>query len=362
MRGRPGHADLCGAADQASIAPSAEGSRGPGIVALFGPNPEKVQRWKAEGKVSRLRSAVEEGGETGELAQKALEEIVSDPSRFPGVDDSAVTDAFRVLLDLDQRAATEALIAYAGQPSIRAPLAAAMIDLLAARGSDAALLALLRLSGSRAGSVAAAAVRALARMDHPHLDGTLCAAIPLVGREALEHLLDLLAERLVPGAGEALLGRLAGAPPDLRKPIARALHRQGLTAAMCRDPEARAYLLVEEGRYADAAALGAPAWQPLAEALGGRPARDTRTLEILSAMGRVDRARLGAALRLKLLRAVTAAIEKPTRESYDLARETAAWVLPAWAEVIGRREQATDVSGLIRDERFLAVRGMLEIE
>ena len=329
-------------------------------MALFGPDPEKIERWKQEGKVSKLRAAIEDGGPCAEQAQQALVDLVSDPASVPGAGDEAVIEAFGTLLNLDQHAASWALLAYADQPTARGEVACKMIDRLASRETDAALLAVLRLAGSRLAGVGLHAVRALASMQHPRLNEALRSALLLADRDALEHLLKLLEERVVPGASKVLVHRFPKIPLDLRKAVARALRRQGIGAGRVDEPTLRTYLLVEEERFVDAAHAGGPAWQPLAEALGAAPEPGDRTMRILHALAAVDRNKLFHALRLRLAKVVTEAAERPTRESFALARANAAWILPALADIFEKSTEAREISIQLTGERFLAAKSLLE--
>jgi hypothetical protein len=329
-------------------------------VALFGPDPEKLERWKQEGKVPKLRAAIESGGPFAEQAQQALVDIVADPSLLPEVTEDAVVEAFDVLLNLDQHAASWALLAYAATPAARATVACRMIDRLALRGTDAALLAILRLAGSRIPGLGLHAVRALVGIQHPRLNDALRSAFLLADREALAHLLQVLEERPVPGVAQVLVHRFPKIPVDLRKAVARSLRRQGVGAAHVEDPQLRTYLLVEEERFGEAVQSGADAWQPLAEALGASPGPGDRTMRILHALAGVDRDKLYQALRLRLGKALEAAAERPDRELYAAARAVAAWILPALADIYGRGDGVREISIQLTAERFLAAKGLLE--
>jgi hypothetical protein len=329
-------------------------------VSLFGPDPEKIERWKQEGKVPKLRSAIESGGPCAEQAQQALVDIVSDPSRLSPVAQEAVVEAFEALLNLDQHAASWAMLQYAGTSPARGDVACRMIDALAGRGVRAALLSILRLAGSRLEGVGLHAVRALVGMKHPRLNEALRSAFLLADREGLEHLVKVLEERQVPGAAQVLVHRFPKLPVDLRKSVARAVHRQGLGAALAEDPALRTYLLVEEERFGDAANQGPEAWQPLAEALGAAPEPGDRTMRILHALAFVDRDKLYHALRLRLLKAVSVAAEQPTRESHAVARAVASWVLPALADLYDRAGAVREISMQMTAERFQAAKGLLE--
>jgi hypothetical protein len=329
-------------------------------VALFGPDPEKIERWKQEGKVAKLRAAIQDAGPYAEQAQQALVDLVSDPTALPGVLDESVVEAFETLLNLDQHAASWALLAYAGLPAAHAELACKLIDRMASRGTDAALLSVLRLAGSRLAGVGLHAVRALASMQHPRLGEALRSALLLADRDALAHLLQLLEERLVPGAAKVLVHRFPKVPADLRKALARALRRQGVGAAHVEDPVLRSYLLVEEERFGEAAQGGAQAWQPLAEALGATPEPGDRTMRILQALAEVDRNKLFHALRLRLAKVVAAAADQPTREAFALARANAAWILPALSDLFGRTTEAREISIQVTGERFAAAKGILD--
>lgn len=329
-------------------------------MALFGPDAEKIERWKQEGRVARLRSAIEGGGPFAEQAQQALVEIVADPSLLAGATDEAVLEAFEALLNLDQHAASWALLTYVASPAARAAVACQLIDRLALRETDAALLAVLRLAGCRLGDVGLHAVRALAGMNHPRLPVALRSALLLADRDALEHLLRLLEERQIPGAAKVLLHRFAKVAPDLRRPMARALRRQGWSAAQAEDPVVRAYLLVEEERFAEAAGCGAEAWQPLVEALGAKPEPGDRTARVLWALAQLDRDRLYHSLRLLLARAAQAALADPSPATTAEVRAVAAWVLPALVELYGRLAEARELAAQVAAERFQAVKSLLE--
>lgn len=329
-------------------------------MALFGPDAEKIERWKQEGRVARLRSAIEGGGPFAEQAQQALVEIVADPSLLSGVTDEAVVEAFEALLNLDQHAASWALLTYVVSPAARSPVACRLIDRLASRETDAALLAVLRLAGCRLGDVGLHAVRALAGMNHPRLPVALRSALLLADHDALDHLLRLLEERQIPGASKVLVHRFAKVAPDLRGPMARALRRQGLSAAQAEDPLVRAYLLVEEERFAEAANCGAEAWQPLAEALGANPEPGDRTARVLWALAQVDREMLYRALRLRLGKAAEEAVQRPSAATVAAARAVAAWVLPALVELYGRKAEVRELAAQVAAGRFAAVQGLLE--
>lgn|GEM_PF-6754708 len=329
-------------------------------MALFGPDAEKIERWKQEGRVSRLRSAIEGGGPFAEQAQQALVEIVADPSVLSGVTDEAVVEAFAALLHLDQHAASWALLTYVNSPAARAAVACRLVDRLASCETDAALLAVLRLAGCRLGDVGLHAVRALAGMNHPRLPVALRSALLLADRDALAHLLRLLEDRQIPGAAKVLVHRFAKVAPDLRRPMARALRHQGMTAAQAEDPLVRVYLLVEEERFAEAAACGAEAWQPLAEALGARPEPNDRTARILWALAQVDREKLYRALRLRLAKAAGEAIRRPGAAAAAEVGATAAWVLPALVELFGRQAEARELAAQVAAGRFAAVQALLE--
>ena len=331
-----------------------------GRLALFGPDAEKIERWKQEGRVSRLRAAIEGGGPFAEQAQQALVEMVADPSVLAGVTDEAVEQAFVVLLQFDQHAASWALLRYVESPAARVAVACRLIDRLAARGTDAALLAVLRLAGCRLGDVGLHAVRALGGMNHPRLPVALRSALLLADHDALGHLLRLLEERPIPGAAKVLVHRFARVAPALRRPMARALRHQGMTAAQAEDPLVRIYLLVEEERFAEAAACGPEAWQPLAEALGARPEPNDRTARILWALARVDREKLYRALRLRLARAAEEAVQRPSAAAAAAVEATAAWVLPALADLFGWRAEAREAAAQVAAGRFGAVKALLE--
>jgi hypothetical protein len=276
------------------------------------------------------------------------------------VQDEAVVEAFEALLNLDQHAASWALLQYAGLSSARSAVACKMIDSLAGRGTDAALLSILRLAGSRMPGVGVYAVRALVGMQHPRLNEALRSAFLLADRDGLEHLLQVLDDRNVPGAAKVLVHRFAKIPSDLRKAVGRALHRQGMGAAHAEDPVLRAYLLVEEERYGEAARQGAVAWQPLAEALGAAPEAGDRVMRIMHGLAEVDRDKLFQALRLRLLKALGAAAEQPGRESYAAARAAAAWVLPGLAGIFGRETDVREIAFQISADRYLAAKTVLE--
>jgi hypothetical protein len=276
------------------------------------------------------------------------------------VTDEAVVEAFRALLDLDQHAASWALLSYAGTVTAKSAVAMELIDLLARRATDAALLAILRLAGSRLAGVGLHAVRALARMSHPRMNEALLSALLLADQEALDHLLQLLDERRVAGAAEVLLHRFGKARPDLRKPLARAMVRQGITAERCAEASCRAWVLAEEDRFEEAGALGEVAWQPLAESLGPAPAPGERTIRVLVALARVDQQRLYQALRLRLLKAVALAADRPDKASFDEAFAVAAWVLPALAQVFRLGDVAQALAEHVRGERFRLAANVLE--
>lgn len=329
-------------------------------MALFGPDAEKIERWKQEGRVSRLRSAIEGGGPFAEQAQQALVEIVADPSVLSGVTDEAVVEAFAALLNLDQHAASWALLSYVNSPSARAAVACRMVDHLASRETDAALLAVLRLAGCRLGDVGLHAVRALAGMKHPRLPVALRSALLLADHDALEHLLRLLEERQIPGASKVLVHRFTKVAPALRRPMARALRRQGMSAAQAEEPLLRTYLLVEEERFAEAAACGPDAWQALAEALGPQPEPGDRTARILWALSQLDRDKLYRALRLRLAKAADEADRRPGTAAAAEVRAVAAWVLPALADLYGRKAEARELAAQVTAGRYAAVRAVLE--
>jgi hypothetical protein len=329
-------------------------------VALFGPDAEKIERWKQEGRVARLRSAIEGGGPFAEQAQQALVEIVADPSLLAGATDESVVEAFEALLNLDQHAASWALLTYVTSPAARAAVACRLIDRLASRETDAALLAVLRLAGCKLGDVGLHAVQALAGMNHPRLPVALRSALLLADRDALEHLLKLLEERQIPGASKVLMHRFTKVAPDLRRPMARALRRQGLAAASVDDPVVRAYLLVEEERFGEAVGCGPDAWQPLAEALGAQPEAGDRTARVLWALAQLDRDMLYRALKLRLSKAADEAIQRPGAAAIAGLRATAAWVLPALIELYGRKAEARELAAQVAAERFAAVQGLLE--
>ncbi|MBI5500130.1 MAG: hypothetical protein HY907_07790 [Deltaproteobacteria bacterium] len=329
-------------------------------MALFGPDPEKVERWKQEGKVSKLRSTIEGGGPCAEQAQQALVDIIADPSSMPLVTEDATLEAFQTLLNLDQHAASWAMLQYAQTAGAHAALACRMIDALASRRTDAALLATLRMAGSGLSGVGVHAVKALIGMEHPRLNEALRSAFLLAEREALVPLLGVLEVRQVPGASKVLVHRFPKLPADLRKRVARALHRQGMGAAHAGDAVLRTYLLVEEERYAEAASQLELAWQPLAEALGASPEPGDRTMRILHALAHVDRNRLYHALRLRLAKAVGEAETHADKETIAAARAAAAWILPALADIYGRTGDVREISMQLTADRFLAARSLLE--
>ena len=329
-------------------------------MALFGPDPEKVERWKQEGKISKLRSTIEGGGPCAEQAQQALVDIVSDPSSMPLVTEEATLEAFQTLLNLDQHAASWAMLQYAQTADARPPLACRMIDALAVRRTDAALLSTLRMAGSRLPGVGVHAVQALIGMEHPRLNEALRSAVLLAERDALVPLLGVLEARLVPGVAKVLVHRFPKLPADLRKPVVRVLRRQGVGAAHAPDALLRTYLLVEEERFGEASAQVDLAWQPLAEALGAAPEPGDRTMRILHALAHVDRNRLYHALRLRLAKAVGEAETRKDRESTTLARANAAWILPALADIYGKTMDVQEISLQLTADRFTAARALLE--
>jgi hypothetical protein len=329
-------------------------------VGLFGVDEEKIDRWRSEGKVSRLRAAVEEGGEPAEAAMRALASVVADPLPPERVPEARIVEAFEALLQLDQHEAVTALTAYVEHPSVRSAVAAEMFARLAATRSDAALVTLLRLAGSPVGTVGRSAVEAALAMSHPRFDAEFLRALLLAEGEALDNLVMALQSRRVAGSAELLVRHFRSVSGSSRWAVVRALVRQGFAPAESPDLELAAWLWVESERYGRAASLGPVSWAPLAQALGAWPVADERTQSVVAALARVDAPRLFEGLRMRLLRAVNDAAFHPRTEQYESADREAAWVLPALATLFARETEVRVVSEMIAARKFRAAASVLE--
>jgi HEAT repeat protein len=259
------------------------------------------------------------------------------------------------LADRGDRGATPAVLALTAKGDAKVRVAA--IRALTKLGNAAVVPGLVDLATGGEADVAQAAASTLANLPGKDVDGAVQAMLDKPDPKARRVAIDVLGQRRVAAAAQALLVAASDADESIRLAAAKAL---GETAAAADLPGLVA-LAVKTKAAREVAAVEAA----LASACARMPDRDACAQAVAAALGTADVQAKAVLLRTmgrvggtKALEAVRAAVKDAAAE----VRETAIRVLAEWSDTAATADLAALArSSESRTHKILALRGYIRL-